>query len=664
MKGIMNLTKDKVKLIGYIFSITLLIPPNVGLNILGINFEDLPLIFLFIYLFYIKLNEINKNKINKYDTYFLIFITIFFLYTNIFVDAINIFNQTNLRFYFYFFLSYLVIDQFDMTLDKIKNLFEPLYIVMIPNFLLALFQLNIDGDLNGWISNNTGGINPFASGRLGGFQGGGPNVIGIFCAISAIICVFKIFESDKLINYFINEKFNTVILFISLFNLYLTYSRGSYLAFGIGFLVIIFATEKLKLKVKSFIFILISLFSILFISLNPSIFLKQTNRGFLQELAIDNVRVFKGTGGGNYIKEVYKDYLVSLDEKTLKDIFNIEYSEDTKNNSTKTHLINNNELTKGFLKLKFDYRDDYLPRSVISFFHSKNGYEWEKIGFDHTNGSLINLIENDSYFEVGGWGDGQSSDDSFLSALIKEVKINTDSKNNVYKFFKYKRGVDYYIFTPMLPNVYRGNIDFNEQGVKLERPRSYWLALPNNINLSKKDFEIIVDIEIQGIPKGNETIFSQSSILKINDEFNDQSWRWSIVDGRMYFFWIENVDNGYVNYLGGTSLRSGKLISVDGDFASEISEFNTSQNDEITTSHSGFLTMAVEYGILIISILLFLTFLLIIQNFRKTYTLELTIFLVFLVQNLTNDLVYSPDVAIYFWLVPMFFLRNTLIVDN
>jgi len=188
--------------------------------------------------------------------------------------------------------------------------------------------------------------------------------------------------------------------------------------------------------------------------------------------------------------------------------------------------------------------------------------------------------------------------------------------------------------------------------------------LPNNINLSKKDFEIIVDIEIQGIPKGNETIFSQSSILKINDEFNDQSWRWSIVDGRMYFFWIENVDNGYVNYLGGTSLRSGKLISVDGDFASEISEFNTSQNDEITTSHSGFLTMAVEYGILIISILLFLTFLLIIQNFRKTYTLELTIFLVFLVQNLTNDLVYSPDVAIYFWLVPMFFLRNTLIVDN
>ena len=73
---------------------------------------------------------------------------------------------------------------------------------------------------------------------------------------------------------------------------------------------------------------------------------------------------------------------------------------------------------------------------------------------------------------------------------------------------------------------------------------------------------------------------------------------------RMYFFWIENVDNGYSNYLGGQSLRSGKLISVDGKFQSIMSDFNISQYDEITTSHNGFLTMSVEYGILPVVFLL------------------------------------------------------------
>ena len=144
------------------------------------------------------------------------------------------------------------------------------------------------------------------------------------------------------------------------------------------------------------------------------------------------------------------------------------------------------------------------------------------------------------------------------------------------------------LLTPQLRNVYRGKVQFSDSGIQLERPRQYWLALPNDFNLSEKDFEIIVSLDIDGIPKGNETIFSQSSIFRLNEEFNDQSWKWSIVDGRMYFFWIENVDFGYSNYLGGMSLRSGELISVDGKFNSLISEFNISQYDEITTSHNGF----------------------------------------------------------------------------
>ena len=152
--------------------------------------------------------------------------------------------------------------------------------------------------------------------------------------------------------------------------------------------------------------------------------------------------------------------------------------------------------------------------------------------------------------------------------------------------------------------------------------------------------------------------FSQSSIFRLNEEFNDQSWKWSIVDGRMYFFWIEDVDFGYANYLGGMSLRSGKLISVDGKFDSVISEFNVSQYDEITTSHNGFLTMSVEYGIFPVTLILILCLFSIYKNFQRKYTLELSLFLMLLVQNLTNDLIYSPDVSIYFWLIPMYFSKN------
>ncbi len=172
---------------------------------------------------------------------------------------------------------------------------------------------------------------------------------------------------------------------------------------------------------------------------------------------------------------------------------------------------------------------------------------------------------------------------------------------------------------------------------------------------------MVVNLEIDGIPKGNETIFSQSSILRINEEFNDQSWKWAIVDGRMYFFWIENVDNGYINYLGGKSLRSGNLISNNGQFdTSNIPEFDISQYDEITTSHNGFLTMAVEYGLLPVVSILFICLYLIFKNFQKKYTLEVTIFLMFFLQNLTNDLIYSPDVGIYFWLIPMYFFNNII----
>ena len=664
MKGVMNLTEDKVKLVGYTFAISLLIPPNVGLNIMGLNFEDLPLILLFGYLFYLKLDDYKKNNLDKFDIYFLIFLSVFMLYTNIFVESRGIFNQTNLRFYFYFFLAFLVVSICDSEKNKIEKIFEPLSLVMVINLFIILTKFEINGNLNGWISNNTAGINPFTSGRLGGLQGGGPNVIGIICAISALVYLFKIFNSKDLNKNLKSNKFNLFILLISLLNLYLTYSRGSYLALGVGFLILLLTTDSLKKQNKFSLVILMTFLTLIFIYINPSIFLKQTNRGFLNELGFNNASLIQGTGGGNYIKSVYKEYLVTLDDKTLMDEFNITYSASEKNINKKLSENTEGPVDGGFLKLDFIYKDNYLPRSVISFHYSNNGTQWEQIGFDHTNGTVINLIQNDSYFEVGGWGDGQSNDDSYLDGVINEVEIKTETSINRYEFPKYKRGIDYFVLTPKLRNVYRGDLKYSESGIQLERPRDYWLALPNYVDLSKKDFSIVVGLDIDEIPKGNETIFSQSSILRLNEEFNDQSWKWSIVDGRMYFFWIENVDNGYSNYLGGQSLRSGKLISVDGKFQSIMSDFNISQYDEITTSHNGFLTMSVEYGILPVAFLLLSFLYLVFNNLNRNYLFEHIIFAMFLIQNLTNDLIYSPDIAIYFWIVPVYFLKNILRVND
>ena len=229
MSGNAKLKKINSRIIGTIFALTLLIPSNIGIDFYGINFEDLPLIFVF---FYLLFEKVNKFKIKKFDRVFFIFIFFFVLYTSFLVEEIKIFNQTNLRFYFYFTLSYLCVDYFKKNNNKVLEFFEPLSIVMIANFVLILFQISLPGTIDGWISNNTNSTNIFVSGRLGGFQGGGPNVIGIFCAIYSLICIYKLFAADDSKKYLIENKTNTFLLILSLINLLFTFSRGSFLAFS------------------------------------------------------------------------------------------------------------------------------------------------------------------------------------------------------------------------------------------------------------------------------------------------------------------------------------------------------------------------------------------------------------------------------------------------
>ena len=50
----------------------------------------------------------------------------------------------------------------------------------------------------------------------------------------------------------------------------------------------------------------------------------------------------------------------------------------------------------------------------------------------------------------------------------------------------------------------------------------------------------------------------------------------------------------------------------------------------------------------------------VVKNLRNNYDLLIGIFLMMFIQNLTNDLIYSPDVSIYFWLIPMYFVKKLI----
>ncbi len=661
MYGSIKLSKVNSGTVGSFFALTLLIPQNIGINLFGINLEDIPLIFIFTILLIKKLKNFN---IQAYDKLFITFIVFFIIYTTFFVQEIKIFNQTNLRFYFYFILAYLCINLLQENDEQIIDFFKPLGFVMVANFIVIVFQIQLPGTIDGWVSSNTDNVNPLTSGRLGGFQGGGPNVIGIICAVYSLICIYKVLSAESITKSIIGDKLNSFLLFISLVNLFFTFSRGSYISLFVGVLILILFSQKLNINLKVLFILTSALFMVITIYLFPGIFLKESNRSFLNSLGVKNIEIFVGTGGGNYVKNVYKEYLITLEENLLFQEFNITYTEDDKEEISFSEKETYSGPVEGFLKLKFDYMDNLLPRSIVSFYYSNNGSIWSQLGSNHTSGVVIDLIENDSFFEVGGWGDGQSLGAEYLSGFIKSVIIQTNEYERIYTFSKQKRDIDYLLLTPVNKNQYEEDVEYKNDSIRLDRPRNYWVALPNEVNLSKVDFEIIIELDLNSIPQGHETLFSQSSILRLNENFNDQSWKWSIIDGRMYFFWIEEVISGYSNFVGGQSLRSGKLISNNGDFDSVISDFSLSQYDEITTSHNGFLTMSVEYGLFLISSIILLIIYIVLKNFNKSNELELSVFLMFLTQNLTNDLVYAPDVAIYFWLIPIYFSSKILRVNN
>ena len=146
-------------------------------------------------------------------------------------------------------MSYLIVDYLRNSNSKVIEIFDQLWIVMLANFLLIIFKIQLPGTIDGWILNNSS--NRFIlSGRLGGIQGGGPNVIGAICALYSLTCIFKILNSQNIINYIYKNKVNSVLLLITLFNLLLTFSRGSYIALLVGFFTLLFFEKSITKKRK------------------------------------------------------------------------------------------------------------------------------------------------------------------------------------------------------------------------------------------------------------------------------------------------------------------------------------------------------------------------------------------------------------------------------
>ena len=137
--------------------------------------------------------------------------------------------------------------------------------------------------------------------------------------------------------------------------------------------------------------------------------------------------------------------------------------------------------------MKFDYRDNILPRSIVSFFFSNNGNDWNQIGSNHTSGVVIDLIDNNSFFEVGGWADGQSPGGSYLDGYINDLTIEVEDNSYSYSFKEGNRDKNYFIFLPASRDFYDnrndGKIIYKDNGLKLKRPRSYWIAIPNETTL-------------------------------------------------------------------------------------------------------------------------------------------------------------------------------------
>ena len=303
----------------------------------------------------------------------------------------------------------------------------------------------------------------------------------------------------------------------------------------------------------------------------------------------------------------------------------------------------------GYIKIKFDKYDYFLPRSKISFFTSPDNLNWDIVGYPHYTGDIISFTNNNGLIEIGGHADGQSFGNTFLDANIKSIEIISKSESKKVSFEKNNLNKNFFIYQPNSLNNYNSKITFEDQGLKLFRPNKYWVSIENEFNFNE-DFEIIIQLSLPEIPWETQTLISNTSAFT----GETQSWKVDIDDGRLFFSWT-NSDGEYVNQLGDRSLRSGVLVQKNGKISNEQPPLaSSSYLSQLTTAHNGYFTFFVEYGLLQGLIFFIILIFLVFNKYNLMNDNQLILIfslLYFLIHNITNDLIYSPDAIIFFMII-------------
>ena len=306
--------KNKLILLSFGSLITLSIssPPEF-IDLLGFNFSDISffLSFAFLLTYLFNQEEFFQNIKDNKDSYWFYSLSVFVL-TFLFYG----FNTISIRFIFYIafgFLSYLFMKKFSLL--ELQFFFLPFLMITILNVFTVIFELSFLNNTIGWISFYYEDPNFFNRGRLAGYQGGGPNVAG------------SLFTFLTLINlYFYNKFKNMVYLFATLINLFLlfvTFSRGSYAALLLSCFAFLLL-KKINLKKLLSIAALSVVFLLIFTTIGSSqILLKESDREYLTQIAIENIKFFKGYGGGNYVEEIYGNYFLSINPEILEENLNV-----------------------------------------------------------------------------------------------------------------------------------------------------------------------------------------------------------------------------------------------------------------------------------------------------------------------------------------------------
>ena len=319
--------------------------------------------------------------------------------------------------------------------------------------------------------------------------------------------------------------------------------------------------------------------------------------------------------------------------------------------------------TQGFIKMKFQRNEGLLPRSSVTFYTSPDSLDWDMIGYPRTSGDIIRFNSNSSYLEIGGHSDGQSFGNTFLDAVIQEITISDKNTTNTIKFSREKLGTEYFVFKPNSLSPYNANITFENNGLKTFRPNKYWIAIENNYDFTN-DFEIILKLSFPEIPWDRQTLVSNTSI----NNNQTQSWKLEIDDGRLFLYWA-NEQGVFIesNTIGDKSLRSGVLIQKEGKISNTQPPIvDPSFLSQLTTAHNGYLTFSVEFGILISLlfysiIFYFISKLLFLDKLNNMFALLAALMFLFL--NLTNDMIYSPDMVLMFIISCGFSVQSNKLLD-